>query len=155
MPKVTQSLLFNCSKECAFLALTDYEAYPKIDPTVFKIKIEKQNSKKSAEIWFYMHLVVYFKFLAKLELTPYKSISWTMITGKMFKKNEGQWILKEISKNKTEVTYSADIELNIFAPKMVTKKIMQRNLPEMMERFHQRALEISKENLKGVDLSSP
>ena len=71
-----------------------------------------------------------------------KEVSWKLKEGDLFKKSEGSWKLKKIDDSTTEVTYTLDVEMKLFAPKMIVKKLVNVQVPNTMQAYYERAKEI-------------
>lgn len=118
--------------------LTDYARYPEFVDGVSSTKVISQNDT-SAKVEYSVNMIKSFKYtLAITQVRPTK-ISWVLDSGDLFKKNDGQWILKDLGGGKTEVIYSLEVDFKMFAPNSILSALTQKNLPVMMESFFKRA----------------
>jgi ribosome-associated toxin RatA of RatAB toxin-antitoxin module len=66
-------------------------------------------------------------------------VSWVLESGDLFKKNDGNWTLKDLGGGKTEVTYTLEVDFKMFAPNAILSALTEKNLPVMMQSFFKRA----------------
>ena len=138
MPMAKETKIFSIAREKLYEAIVDYAAYPEFIEGVDKVEILEQKSN-SVIVKFYLNLIKEFSYVLIMRPNPPHSVHWELESGDLFKKNEGSWTLKEVGDNETEATYLLDVELKIFMPKMLSKKLVSSNLPRTMESFYQRA----------------
>ncbi len=118
--------------------IVDYAKYADFVDGVSSTKVLSQ-SETSAKVEYSVNMIKSFKYtLATTQVRPTK-ISWVLDSGDLFKKNDGQWILKDLGGGKTEVTYSLEVDFKMFAPNSILTALTQKNLPVMMESFFKRA----------------
>lgn len=118
--------------------IIDYANYADFVDGVSSIKVLSQ-TETSAKVEYSVNMIKNFKYtLATTQLRPSK-VSWVLESGDLFKKNDGQWILKDLGGGKTEVTYSLEVDFKMFAPNSILSALTQKNLPVMMESFFKRA----------------
>lgn len=136
MASVERNIKVNVPVEKFFAVITDYESYPEFLPEVEEVKIlDKKGNRKT----------VYFKvkYLKTVEYTldmveeKNKEVRWKLKEGD-FKKNEGMWKLKKEGSG-TDATYSVDIEFSFPVPGFILKKLISVSLPQMLNRFKERA----------------
>ena len=118
--------------------ITDYSKYPDFVEGVSAIKVISQN-ETSAQGEYSLNLIKSFKYIINIKQEKPTHISWTLDSGDLFKKNDGQWKLKDLGNGKTEVTYSLDIDFKMFAPSSILSALTNKNLPMMMDSFFKRA----------------
>ena len=118
--------------------IVDYAKYPDFVDGVSSTKVISQNDT-SAKVEYSVNMIKSFKYtLATTQVKPTK-VSWVLDSGDLFKKNDGQWILKDLGGGKTEVTYTLEVDFKMFAPNSILTALTQKNLPVMMESFFKRA----------------
>jgi ribosome-associated toxin RatA of RatAB toxin-antitoxin module len=118
--------------------IVDYAKYADFVDGVSGTKVLSQN-ETSAKVEYSVNMIKSFKYtLATTQVRPTK-VSWVLDSGDLFKKNDGQWILKDLGNGKTEVTYSLEVDFKMFAPNSILTALTQKNLPVMMESFFKRA----------------
>lgn len=118
--------------------IVDYAKYADFVDGVSSTKVLSQ-SETSAKVEYSVNMIKSFKYtLATSQVRPTK-ISWVLESGDLFKKNDGQWLLKDLGGGKTEVTYSLEVDFKMFAPNSILTALTQKNLPVMMESFFKRA----------------
>lgn len=118
--------------------IVDYAKYADFVDGVSSTKVLSQNDT-SAKVEYSVNMIKSFKYtLATTQVRPTK-VSWVLDSGDLFKKNDGQWLLKDLGGGKTEVTYSLEVDFKMFAPNSILTALTQKNLPVMMESFFKRA----------------
>lgn len=118
--------------------LVDYEKYPEFVDGVSAIKVLSKN-ESSAKVEYSLNMIKSFKYIINLKQERPHHISWTLDSGDLFKKNNGEWKLKDLGGGKTEVTYSLDLDFKMFAPSSILSALTEKNLPSMMNSFFKRA----------------
>lgn len=119
-------------------AIIDYEAYPDFLEGMKEVKVLK-SSTKAIEVEYVLDLIKKFRYTLIHQHKKNKEVSWVLKEGDLFKKSEGSWSLKKLGVNKTEVTYTLDVEVKLFAPKMIVKKLVNVQIPNTMEAYYERA----------------
>lgn len=118
--------------------IVDYAKYADFVDGVSSTKVISQTDT-SAKVEYSVNMIKSFKYtLATTQVRPTK-ISWVLDSGDLFKKNDGQWLLKDLGGGKTEVTYTLEVDFKMFAPNSILTALTQKNLPVMMESFFKRA----------------
>ena len=118
--------------------ITDYAKYADFVDGVSSTKVISQ-SETSAKVEYSVNMIKSFKYtLATTQVRPTK-VSWVLDSGDLFKKNDGQWLLKDLGGGKTEVTYTLEVDFKMFAPNSILTALTQKNLPVMMQSFFKRA----------------
>jgi coenzyme Q-binding protein COQ10 len=118
--------------------ILDYAKYPEFVDGVDSIEV-LESSESGALVKYSINLIKQFTYTLKLTHEKPNKVSWVLESGDIFKSNVGGWDLKDLGDGKTEVTYSLEIGLKIFAPKMIVNKLTSSNLPSMMKAFIDRA----------------
>ncbi|MEA9358520.1 SRPBCC family protein [Bacteriovorax sp. PP10] len=118
--------------------IVDYAKYADFVDGVSSTKVISQ-SETSAKVEYSVNMIKSFKYtLATTQVRPTK-VSWVLDSGDLFKKNDGQWLMKDLGGGKTEVTYTLEVDFKMFAPNSILTALTQKNLPVMMESFFKRA----------------
>lgn len=118
--------------------IVDYAKYPDFVDGVSSTKVLSQN-ETSAKVEYSVNLIKSFKYtLATSQARPTR-VSWVLESGDLFKKNDGNWTLKDLGNGKTEVTYSLEVDFKMFAPNAILSALTEKNLPVMMQSFFKRA----------------
>lgn len=118
--------------------LVDYAKYPEFVDGVSEIKVLAQN-EKTAKVEYGINMIKSFKYIINIKQERPTGLSWTLDSGDLFKKNNGEWKLNDLGNGKTEVTYSLDLDFKMFAPSSILSALTSKNLPVMMESFFKRA----------------
>jgi ribosome-associated toxin RatA of RatAB toxin-antitoxin module len=135
MAEATYSQVLSCSAEQLKKAITDYEGYPKhLEGLKYARIVEDKGAEKRVE--FELEIIKVFRYTLLLKESGW-NVSWQLADGDLFKKNTGQWTLKPMGADKVEANYVIDIELKMFVPSMLSKKIAGANLPSTFRQFEQ------------------
>jgi coenzyme Q-binding protein COQ10 len=118
--------------------LVDYAKYPDFVDGVSGIKVISQ-SDTAARVEYSVNMIKSFKYVLNIKQVKPNGLSWTLDSGDLFKKNDGEWKLRDLGNGKTEVTYSLDLDFKMFAPSSILTALTSKNLPVMMESFFKRA----------------
>ncbi len=118
--------------------IIDYDKYPEFVDGVSGIKIISKD-ETSAKVEYSLNMIKSFKYIINTKQEKPTKVSWTLDSGDLFKKNTGEWLLKDLGGGKTEVTYSLDVDFKIFAPSSILAALTEKNLPVMMNSFFKRA----------------
>ena len=141
MPGASRCETFAIPIEKIFDVIVDYAYYPKLLGEVDSVEIIEQN-ETSALVKYNLQLIKTFSYVLRLEHERPHRVTWQLDSGDFFKSNNGSWTLTKEGDDRTKIDYEIDINFKIFAPKMITEKIVAHNLPKMMQAFYERALEI-------------
>ena len=118
--------------------LVDYAKYPEFVEGVNEINVISKNDT-SAKVEYSVSMIKTFKYTLNIKQTRPTGLSWNLDSGDLFKKNDGEWKLKDLGNGKTEVTYTLDLDFKMFAPSSILSALTSKNLPTMMESFFKRA----------------
>lgn len=118
--------------------LIDYKKYPDFVDGVSSINVLSQNDS-TAKVEYGINMIKNFKYIININQVKPTLIKWTLDSGDLFKKNDGEWKLKDLGNGKTEVTYTLDLDFKMFAPSSILSALTSKNLPIMMESFFKRA----------------
>jgi ribosome-associated toxin RatA of RatAB toxin-antitoxin module len=118
--------------------IIDYAKYPDFVDGVKQINIISKTDT-SAKVEYSLNIIKTFKYIVNLKQEKPTRVSWTLDSGDLFKKNDGEWKLKDLGNGKTEVTYSLDLDFKMFAPSSILASLTDKNLPSMMKAFFDRA----------------
>jgi ribosome-associated toxin RatA of RatAB toxin-antitoxin module len=138
MASVSKTEIFDVNINTLYKVITDYKQYPQFVSGVDAVEVHDQ-SDTSATVSYKLNLIKTFSYTLKHTHTAPTKVSWSLDSGDFFKKNEGYWELKDLGDNKTEVTYALDIDLKVFAPKMILNKLISHNFPATLKAFKDRA----------------
>lgn len=140
MAQATRTETYDVPASKFYQAIIDYKGYVGAIPGVESIEILNE-STDGATVKFNINLIKKISYTLKLSHKPNEEVSWTLVTGDYMKTNNGRWVLKSLGENKTEVTYSLEIEVKGFIPglSMIEKGLVNTNLPITMQAFGKKA----------------
>lgn len=139
MSKVSITKEIPIPQKNLYAVIADYERYPKFIP---EIKLVSVKSSKPKRVEFKLDMIKSFHYILEIDEKSPESISWKLVDSNLFKKNSGGWKLKE-KNGMTSVTYWLDVEFGFLVPRMVSNKMVARDLPKMIERFSEEAERLS------------
>ncbi len=126
-----------------YQVIEDFAAYPQFVTGMKDAKIleEKPDRKK---IFFDMEMVKRLQYSVWAtgkfdEAKGVAELSWELADSSFFKKNNGRWRLKALGVQKTEVTYSLDVEFSFSVPGFILKGLISNSLPLAIKEFAKRA----------------
>ena len=130
--------IFDIETSKFYQAILDYESYPNFVDGVSSINI-LSNDDNGAELEYSMNLIKKFSYKLKHNHKVNEEVSWSLVSGDLFKSNKGSWKLKDLGNGKTEVTYAIEVDFKMFAPKMIVNKLVANNLPATIQSFLKKA----------------
>lgn len=140
MAQATRTETYDVPASNFYQSIIDYKGYVGAIPGVESIEILNE-SADGATVKFNINLIKKISYTLKLSHKPNEEVSWSLVTGDYMKTNNGRWTLKSLGENKTEVTYSLEIEVKGFIPglSMIEKGLVTTNLPITMQAFAKKA----------------
>lgn len=144
MAQVTETIIVKAPAKICFDVITDYEKYPEFFKETKNVIVEKRSGGTS-QVTFTIELIKKISYTLKITEKPPKQVSWTFVKGDFMKSNEGKWILEEIDKGTTKVTYAINVELGLLVPSMISKMLVGSSLPTMLQSFKKRVETKTKE----------
>ena len=138
MASATRTEVFDIDINKLYDVIIDYAKYPEFVDGVSAIKVISQN-ETSAKVEYSLNVIKSFKYIVNMKMEKPTNVKWNLDSGDLFKKNDGEWKLKDLGNGKTEVTYSLDIDFKLFAPSSILSALTEKNLPVMMQSFYKRA----------------
>jgi coenzyme Q-binding protein COQ10 len=140
MARAERTEVFDVPVDKMYQAIVDYKSYPEFVDGMRSVEVQNQ-SGDGATVKFSLSLIKDISYTIKLNNKVNQEVSWSLVSGDMMKVNNGRWTLKDLGGNKTEVTYSLEVELKGFLPGlgMIEKTLVNTNLPLNMKAFAKRA----------------
>lgn len=130
--------IFHAPIRTVYKVLVDYSAYPEIISDIKRVSIIDDSPEKKL-VEFELQMIKSFRYQLWLYEKPFSQVSWKFHSGDMFKENTGSWTLKEEGADKTQVVYEISAKFGLFVPGMIEKKLIEVNLPSMMNSYKLRA----------------
>ncbi len=123
-------------------AILDFGKYPEFLPEVIAAKAHKASAKGFQKVDFEIEVVKRFKYTLEFDFSKAEQIRWRLLDSNFFTENEGVWLLKAVSENKTQVHYELNVGVKFLIPGFVAKKLTEVNLPHLLDSFEARAKEV-------------
>lgn len=137
---VERTELYDIDLESFYNVITDYESYPEFVDGMQEAEII-QKSKNKVRVRYKINMMKTFEYTLDHVHEEGKGISWSLVEGDLFKKSNGYWKLQE-TEDGLEVTYGIDVDFKMMIPSMISKKLVNKSLPAMMDSFFDRACEL-------------
>lgn len=140
MARAERTEVFDVPVDKMYKAIVDYKSYPEFVDGMRSVEVQSENAD-GATVKFNLSLIKDISYTIKLNNKVNQEVNWSLVSGDMMKVNNGRWTLKDLGGNKTEVTYSLEVELKGFLPGlgMIEKTLVSTNLPLNMKAFAKRA----------------
>ena len=138
MANATRTEVVDVDINKLFNVLVDYSKYPEFVDGIKEIKVISQ-TETASKVEYSVNIIKSFKYIINIKQERPTRLSWTLDSGDLFKKNDGEWKLRDLGDGKTEVTYSLDLDFKMFAPSSIIGALTSKNLPSMMQSFFKRA----------------
>ena len=131
---------FPCSPEQFFKLITDFPSYPQFLSEVKACRVRKSEGARQL-VEFEVSVVKSFTYRLWMTAEAPRRLSWTLESGDLFKTSEGSWTLEDRGGD-VRATYAVDATFKMLVPGMVTKALVNVNLPGMMKAYHQRVRQV-------------
>lgn len=123
-----------------FAAITDYQNYPQFVLGMKSVSVIGNGQNKVVE--FDLEMMKRFQYSVNMresfdEASGQAEISWSIKEPGLFKVNNGKWKLKSLGSEKTEVTYSLEVEFSFGVPGFILNGLVKKNLPANIKSFSQ------------------
>ena len=139
MPAATQTISVAVPPAAFMALLTDFESYARFLPEMRAVEILKQDSV-SWEVRFTLRVIRPLTYTLRLTRPDPLTLRWELIEG-LFRANVGGWRLVPVDGGQaTEAHYDIDIQLGMYVPGNIIHSLVDKGLPETLERFRQEAL---------------
>lgn len=122
-----------------FDAITCYEDYPEFVNGCDLAEVHRKKGKP-VRVTYKMTLVKAVTYtLDHVDDRKTGKLTWSLVDSDIMKKNAGEWELKALSPDKTDVKYQVEVEFKVPVPKFVLNQLIKSNLPNMLKNFSERA----------------
>ena len=137
MGLVAETIEIKATPKQCFEIITKYEAYPEFLKDL-KGVIVKNKKKNSAEVTYEIEVIKKISYTLKMEETPNERVEWSFVRGDIMKDNHGYWELEELKKGLTKATYNIEVRFGLLVPGAITRSLVSKNLPDMLQSFKTR-----------------
>lgn len=141
MANAQRTEVFDVSIDKIFKVLTNFEGYSDFMDGVSGVSVLETNGNV-VKAQYDLNIIKKFSYIMNHTIEEPNKISWSFVSGDLFKKSDGAWTLKDLGDGTTEVTYSVDIDFKVMVPGMVSKKLVASNLPSMLKSVKNKAKEL-------------
>lgn len=137
MAQVTESIEIKATPKECYAVVSDFESYPEFVEGTSEVKIIGRSGTKTT-VAYTLDMIKKVHYTLDHLGKPGKLLAWSLVEGDFMKKNQGQWTFEEVKKGITRAIYSIDIELGLFVPGTIERKLVTHHLPEMLTSFKKR-----------------
>lgn len=137
MAKAIETVEIKATKKKIYDIITDFESYPEFLPETKSVVVDKHKGNHYV-VTFTIEVMKSISYTLDMHGKPCDELAWTLVKGDMMKDNSGRWILEEIKKGVTKVSYEVDVDLGLLVPASLTKALVSKDLPRMLKRFKER-----------------
>lgn len=134
---LTQEIEIKATPKQCYDVVWDFEKYPDFLKDVKSVDVDAKKAK-TCQVTYHVEVIKKIAYTIDLIGTPHTKIEWTFVKGDIMKDNRGSWEFEEIKKGLTKAIYKIDVKFPIFVPSSVTKALVGKNLPAMLENFKKR-----------------
>ena len=132
MPQIQYEIEKAIEPSLLMSVITDFDSYPRFIPEVIDTNIRT----KGPPIWevrFVSRVIRPLEYRLRLELRSKFELSWSLIEG-FFLVNQGFWKLEPTEKG-CIIQYHILVQLETFLPSSIAKKLQERSIPILVQRF--------------------
>ena len=132
MPEVQFQTEESVDPNLLMSVITDFDSYPSFIPEV----IDTTTRTKGPPIWevrFVLRVIRPIEYRLRLELRSDLELHWSLIEG-FFLINQGFWKL-EASDKGCLIQYHIFVQLETFLPTSIARKLQERSIPILIQRF--------------------
>jgi ribosome-associated toxin RatA of RatAB toxin-antitoxin module len=138
MPAAVRTEIFEIGLDPFYDTIVNYKAYPEFVEQMTQVRVLKHGDE-GARVRFTLHMIRDVQYTLDLVHEYPHRVHWQLVKSDLFRKMDGSWDLKPKGKRKLEVTYTADVEVNVLAPNFLMRQLVSHSLPRMMHTFYERA----------------
>jgi ribosome-associated toxin RatA of RatAB toxin-antitoxin module len=115
--------------------ITDFTRYPAFLSEVEACRVQAQDG----DVWdveYTIDVVKRLSYKLRMRLERPSRMAWELISGELFTRNEGHWKLEALDGGrKTRATYAISLDLALFLPRAVQRKLSEQALPATLREF--------------------
>ena len=130
---------FDVNIDALYNAITLYENYPLFVPGCIKALVQKNQPDTVVQYTVSVLNKEIRYTLSHVQNPKDYKVSWTLVEGDWFSKNEGSWSLQSVDDHTTIARYSLEIKLRLFLPKSILNQLVDKNIDELLGAFEKRA----------------
>ena len=132
MPHVQYKVEKGVDPHLLMSVITDFDSYTQFIPEVIDANIRT----KGPPVWevrFVLRVIRPLEYRLRLELCSDLELRWSLIEG-FFSINQGYWKLNPTEKG-CSIEYNIFVQLETFLPTSIAKKLQERSIPILIQRF--------------------
>ena len=137
MPSTRHDAHINAPVKDVMAVITDFGSYPLFLPEIEQCEVLRAGDDEW-DVKFTVKVVKRLRYTLRVRQTSPKQVRWTMLEG-VFKSNDGGWDLNEVEESQTHASYFIDLQVGMFVPSSIMRSLVERSLPETVERFKEEA----------------
>ncbi len=141
MEKQQKTIVIDCNIEKCYQAICDIETYPQWQDPIKNVSIlDRDSENRPCIVEFDLQIL-----MKKINYTLHYyydkenySLTWDYVGGDL-KNIEGSYVFEEIENEKTSATCAFSVELGVWIPKTVMKKLKDVSMLDSMKALKKRA----------------
>lgn len=141
--QLTKEREFLVPVSALYQAVTDFDHYKDFLSEVSGSEVISGQGTDKLRVRFEINLMKRFSYDLEFHLIPEKEVRWKLLESDFFKVNEGRWIFSP-KDSVTHVTYELNVQFGFLVPGWITKKLTENNLPQMFDKFENKAKGLKK-----------
>lgn len=139
MPAASRTVSIAVPPPDVMALLTDFPSYPSFLPDMQDATVLR-SAPGSWEVRFTLQVIRRLTYTLKLSQPDPLSLRWSLVEG-LFRANVGGWRLEPVDDGQhTEAHYEIDIQLGVFVPGNIIHSLVDKGLPDTLDRFRREAL---------------
>ena len=137
MPSTRQDAEINAPVESVMEVILDFASYPHFLPEIEQCEVVRA-ADDEWDVKFTVKVVKRLRYTLRVQRTAPNQVRWGMLEG-VFKSNDGGWDLNALAETRTHASYFIDLQVGMFVPSSIMRSLVERSLPETVDRFKDEA----------------
>ena len=138
MPAAKRIEVFDVPRRALYNVVADYESQPRFIGQLVHAEVLEVDGSRCL-VAFRVHFIRDIRYVLELRHEAPKRITWTLTESTLLRASTGAWHFVSKGKNRTEVTYEAEVVPRVFVPQRIVNILTQRGLPKFMRSFAEEA----------------
>lgn len=137
MPSTRHDAEINAPVESVMDVILDFASYPNFLPEIEQCEVVRSTDDEW-DVKFTVKVVKRLRYTLRVTRTAPDQVRWSMLEG-VFKSNDGGWDLEARTDAQTHASYFIDLQVGMFVPSSIMRSLVERSLPETVDRFRDEA----------------
>ena len=137
MPSTRHNAEINAPSSDVMAVIVDFGSYPNFLPEIEQCEVVR-STEDEWDVKFTVKVVKRLRYTLRVQRVSPTQVRWSMLEG-VFKSNDGGWDLTDMDGSRTHASYFIDLQVGMFVPSSIMRSLVERSLPETVERFKEEA----------------